>query len=98
MEDSYSNIERLINQGRFFEARVLAEIALKQNDTPRIRQLLALAMSKSGMSEPAREILEPVHLQDNSDPETAGILGSIYKRLFKKTQDNRFAVLARTTY
>jgi MAP3K TRAFs-binding domain len=55
-------------------------------------------MSKSGMSEPARDILEPTYRQDNSDPETAGILGSIYKRLFKKNQDNRLAILARATY
>ncbi len=94
----HSEFENLISQGRYFEARSKAEAALERSSDPRIKQLLALATSKLGMPELALEIILPVYNQSPDDIESAGILGSIYKELFKKNQQTTFAVLARDTY
>ena len=44
------------------------------------------------------QYLEPVYKQFPDDPETAGILGGIYKEIFIKTKNQRFAVLSKDTY
>ncbi len=93
-----ADIESLINQGRYFEARYQAQAALKSNDNLRTRQLLALAVSKAGVPKAAIEILEPSYRQHTDDPETAGIMGSIYKEIFRRDQDTKFALLSRDTY
>src|SRR6476620_11687579 len=93
-----AHIETLINQGKYFEARSKAEEALKQSDELRFKQLYALSISKSGAPEIALEIMEPVYKQFPDDPESAGILGSIYKELFKKNQSTAFAIKSRDTY
>ncbi len=91
-------IEKLIRQGRNFEARNLAEDELKTTSDLRLSQLYAMAMSKSGAPQAAMEYLEPVYRQHTEDPETAGILGGIYKELFKKDQNTKYALLSRDTY
>jgi len=93
-----NQIESLINQGRYLEARAQANLALKEKTDTRTQQLYALAVSKSGEPEEARKFLEPIYQKDNVDPETAGILGGVYKELFKKNYDNKFALLSRDTY
>src|SRR5882672_5941110 len=93
-----THIESLINQGKYFEARTKAEAALKQADDLRLKQLCALAISKTGSPEAALELMEPVYRQFPNDPESAGILGSIYKELFKKNQSTAFAIKSRDTY
>lgn len=98
MTDSLTTIEKLINQGRYFEARSMAQTALQTTDSLRLRQLLALAVSKAGVPKAALELLEPVYRQSADDPETAGIMGSIYKEIFRKDQDTRYALLSRDTY
>ena len=98
MPATIEHIESLISQGRYIEARINAEEALKTNSELRYKQLYALAVSKSGMPETALAFLEPVYAQFPDDPESAGILGSIYKELFKKNQSNSFAVKSRDTY
>ncbi len=92
------HIEKLIHQGHYFEARSVATNALTESDDLRLKQLHALAMSKSGGSGNARNYLEPIYKQHPEDPETAGILGGIYKELFKNSQDTKFALLSRDTY
>jgi len=96
--DALATIEALINQGRYFEARSLAQETLPSNDSVRLRQLLALAVSKAGVPKSALEILEPLYKQQADDPETAGIMGSIYKEIFRKEQDTKYALLSRDTY
>ena len=91
-------LEELISQGRYFEARSKAEEILQTASDVRTKQLLALAISKLGMPELALETIEPVYKQSPDDPESAGILGSIYKELFKKNQQTKFAILSRDTY
>jgi tetratricopeptide (TPR) repeat protein len=96
--ETTSKIEKLIEQGRYFEARSKAENALVQSEDLRLKQLYALALSKSGVPEAALEFMEPVYAQFPDDPESAGIMGSICKELFKKTQNNSFAIRSRDTY
>ncbi len=94
-----TQIETLINQGRFFEAHNLAGIQLESSpDNFRLKQLFALSMSKSGASMDAMNFLEPIYDQNKKDSETAGILGGVYKELFKKTEDSKYAYLSRDIY
>lgn len=98
MSETAQHIESLINQGRYFEARTQAEEALKHSSDLRFKQLLALAISKLGTPEAALNLMEPVYRQFPDDSESAGILGSIYKELFKKNQSTAFAIKSRDTY
>ncbi len=98
LSDLIHHIEKLIGQGRNFEARNLAEEALKSTADLRLSQLFAMAMSKSGAPLAAMEYLEPLYHQYPEDPETAGILGGVYKELFKKDQNTKYAILSRDTY
>jgi len=103
MEDhsqSISNIEYLVNHGRYMEARELA-LRLKNNpnvDHLRVDQLLALSLSKSGSPELALAHLDLAYRRNPENSETAGIMGGIYKALFKKHQDSKYAILSRDTY
>jgi tetratricopeptide (TPR) repeat protein len=92
------HIEDLVNQGRYFEARAKAEDALQQSNELRLKQLYALSLSKAGVPEAALEFMEPVYREFPEDPESAGILGSINKELFKKNQSTPFAIRSRDTY
>jgi len=98
LSESVHHIESLINHGRFLEARTKAEALLRASPDTRLSQLYALALSKSGLPEAAKEYLEPVYRSNPDDPETAGILGSIFKELFKKNQQSAFAQQSRDTY
>ncbi|CAN5444438.1 adenylate/guanylate cyclase domain-containing protein [soil metagenome] len=98
MTDGIAYIEDLINQGRYFEARAKAALLLPDSESLRTKQLYALSMSKCGLPEAAMEYLESVYNQFPDDPETAGILGGIYKELFIKTKNQHYAVLSRDTY
>ena len=99
MSVSVQQVEHLISQGRYLEARNLAELGFSSTDnTLRYQQLYALALSKSGIPQTAADFLLPIYHQHSNDPETAGILGGIYKELFKHNQDSKFAVLSRDTY
>ena len=90
MPATIEHIESLISHGRYIEARINTEEALKTSQELRYKQLYALAVSKSGMPETALAFLEPVYSQFPDDPESAGILGSIYKELFKKNQNEHY--------
>ena len=98
MENEVSHIERLVEQGRYLEARALVETAIQQKPTARLEQLHALTLSKSGMPELAKDVLEKTYLQNQEDAETAGILGGIYKVLFRQTEDSNYAIKSRDTY
>ena len=96
--DPIKEIEALISHGRYLEASHAAKGQLKTSDELQLKQLYALSMSKSGTPEAARDFLEPIYKNGDPDPETAGILGSIYKELFRKGQSSSFAALSRDTY
>ncbi|MDH4058367.1 MAG: DUF4071 domain-containing protein [Cyclobacteriaceae bacterium] len=98
--DSVKQLEDLVNHGRHLEARELA-FQIKNDpdiDLLRVDQLLALSLSKSGSPESALAQLELAYRRNPENPETAGILGGIYKELFKKHQDSKYAILSRDTY
>jgi len=63
-----------------------------------LQQLHALALSKGGMPGQAKGFLKKVHDQHPEEAETAGILGGIYKTLFKQTEDSEYAIQSRDTY
>jgi hypothetical protein len=100
LKDTIQTLQHLVNAGRFLEAR---ELAIKlRNDSEanplRVDQLFALSLSKSGSPEDALAYLDLAYRRNPEDPETAGILGSIYKELFRKHRDSKYAVLSRDTY
>jgi tetratricopeptide (TPR) repeat protein len=100
LTESVLQLESLVNHGRYLEARELA-FHLRENleaDPLRVDQLLALSLSKSGSPESALAHLDLAYRRNPNDPETAGILGGIYKELFKKHQDSKYAILSRDTY
>ena len=95
----FKEIEHLIVSGRYFEAHNLAEEYCTQYpDDLRAQQLCGLAMSKSGARKAAMNYLEPVLEQHPKDPETAGILGGVYKDHYKMTADSTFARKSLETY
>lgn len=93
-----SQLEDLIHLGHYAEARTRAQDLLHNGADLRVKQLYALSLSKSGVPEAAEEYLESITREHPDDPETMGILGSIYKELFKKNQSSKYAILARDTY
>ena len=98
LKDQIIVIEHLIEQGRYLEARSLTMKAIARDADIRIQQLHALALSKSGMPVAAKDFLEKVYIIHPEDAETAGILGGIYKELFKQTEDSEYAIQSRDTY
>jgi tetratricopeptide (TPR) repeat protein len=94
-----TEIENLINSGRYFEAHNMAqEFCTQYPDNLRALQLCGLAMSKSGARNAAIKFLEPILKDHSDDPETAGILGGVYKEQFKMTADSSFARKSLETY
>ena len=93
-----AQLESLVHLGHYARARNLAHELLSKTDDLRAKQLYALSLSKSGVPEAAQEYLEGVAKDHPDDPETMGILGSIYKELFKKNKSPKFATLSRDTY
>jgi tetratricopeptide (TPR) repeat protein len=96
--NTIQQIETLISQGRYLEAQQGAEALINQGSNLRLDQLYALALSKSGAPEEAQRYIEPVYRNYQEDAETAGIMGSIYKAMFRKNQQTSFAVQSRDTY
>ena len=98
-KDAIEEIEQLIKLGRYFEAHNLAENScVEYPDELRIQQLCGLSMSKSGAHLQAIDYLAPVYDKDPQNPETAGILGGVYKDQFRSTADSSFALKSRETY
>ncbi len=98
MEEEIKNIEHLIEQGKYLQARAMVQDATGLDSNIRLQQLYALATSKSGMPGLAQEFLEKTFTQHPNDAETAGILAGIYKLLFKQTENSDFAIKSRDTY
>ena len=98
MPVTVETLGKLIAEGRFLEARRKAEDDEQRSDDIQIKQLLGLSMAKSGAPKAALEILHPINQRYPHDPEVSGILGSIYKELFRQTRNMKYAVLSRDTY
>jgi hypothetical protein len=63
---------------------VLAEAQAGWPEDVRIRQLLSLALARSGATKRASEILQKLHEEGHSDGETLGILGRTHKSLWEE--------------
>lgn len=95
---SPDHIHQLLNQGRYLEARSESEKLISTSDDLVTKQIHALALSKSGTPQAAAEFFAPIHQQHPDDAETAGIMGGIYKELFRQTQSQKYALLSRDAY
>jgi tetratricopeptide (TPR) repeat protein len=93
-----AHLKNLISKGHYAQARIRAEELLPVNPDITLKQLYALSLSKSGLPEAALEYLESLSGDKEHDPETMGILGGVYKELFKKNQSPKYAILSRDTY
>jgi len=92
-------VKRLIDVGQYFEAQNKAEEACQlEPDNLVAKQLCGLAMSKAGARQAAISFLEPVLKTNPHDPETAGILGGVFKHHFRMTADASFAAKSLETY
>ena len=95
---SPDHLRQLLNQGRYLEARSESEKLISTRDDLVTKQIHALALSKSGTPQAAAEFFGPIHQQHPDDAETAGIMGGIYKELFRQTQSQKYALLSRDAY
>jgi class 3 adenylate cyclase/tetratricopeptide (TPR) repeat protein len=92
-------IESCLSKGMLCEAQDLARKA--QASFPnaiRITQLYALALARLGATEKALAYLTSLYQKQKVDSETAGLLGRVYKDLWKKTGNIDFARQSRDTY
>jgi class 3 adenylate cyclase/tetratricopeptide (TPR) repeat protein len=92
-------IESCLNRGMLCEAQDLAQKARALfPDAIRITQLYALALARLGATEKARTYLTGLYQTQAVDSETAGLLGRVYKDLWRKTGDVDYARQSRDTY
>jgi len=85
----------LIGAGKYDAA---LELMPDAEPNTRAAQLRALALSRSGRHEEALELLEPLFDRGEIDSETGGILGGIYKRLWRQTDDRAYLIKSLETY
>jgi len=91
-------IESLLNKGRIFEAHNELQSSLRENPGDiRLCQLLGLTLARLGLIEKARVLMEDLASRQ-SDSETSGILGRIYKDYWKLTGDPDYLDLSVATY
>jgi class 3 adenylate cyclase len=80
--------ERFVQLGEPLAAYDGAAYALKQHPTHvRLRQILALALARSGASHQANAILQRLYSEGHRDEETVGLLGRTHKDLAADTAD-----------
>ena len=94
-----SVIENYLSRGFFFDAHNETIKLLKDNtDNKRLTQLYGLSLARLGETKKAKLVMEKLYLEDNKDPETAGILGRTYKDILRKTRSREYAVKSRDIY
>lgn len=92
-------IESRLNKGMLCEAQDLArEAKASFPEAVRITQLCALTLARLGATEKARKYLVDLYESQGGDAETVGLLGRIYKDLWKKTGKLDSARQSRDTY
>ncbi len=98
IEQEITEVEITIKKGRFIEAYNLLNSKLVNNpDNIRLLQLKGLVLAKIGEPIKAKDHMESIY-KVNKDPETSGILGRIYKDLFKKTNNPEYGQKSREIY
>jgi hypothetical protein len=92
-------IESLIKKAQYFQAHNLC-IDLMNHDyqSLKLEQLYALTLARLGATDKAFSFLEPIYRRNNRDAETSGLMGRIYKDLWKKNREPKYAKLSRDIY
>lgn len=91
LQRAISDVEECLQKSRYCEAQNIAEGANKRFPEDRKLSILyARALSRAGALDKARERLEGLYRKDSGDPETAGLLGSVYKELWRKTESSAY--------
>src|SRR6056297_608700 len=84
------NVENLIKSGEHLVAYDIIQEGLKLwKDEARLLQLQALIYSRAGSLRKAEQILNQIELSNGSSEETAGLLGSIYKNLWRLEKNSQ---------
>jgi class 3 adenylate cyclase/tetratricopeptide (TPR) repeat protein len=97
--DIISSIEDILKKGNFFAAHNMSHEALISHpDNVRIQQLYGLSLARLGATRKARLFLEEMYQRGERDTETSGILGRVYKDLWRTSGNSEFAHLSRDTY
>lgn len=78
--------------------RVLDDALSRYPEDLRLTQLKALCHSRAGDAELAMKVLRPIYRKHRGDPESTGIMGGIYKRMWRKTGDPEFLSKSHQTY
>jgi pilus assembly protein FimV len=99
LKNEIIEVESLINESRYFEAHHAVDALLKDNpNEERLQQLMALSLSKLGDNINALEYFEFKWQTHKNNAESAGIIGSIYKSLFIKTQEPDYGKKSAAVY
>jgi len=97
--DIISSIEGILKKGNIFAAHNMSHEALTGHPgNLRIQQLYGLSLAKLGATGGARLFLEEMYRRGERDAETSGILGSVYKELWRTSGNIEFAHLSRDIY
>lgn len=100
MEDSaHIKIKAFLKKGRYLAAYNLAEKSLQiEPDNVKIKQHYGFALAKLGLLDKAKSYLWDLYQNYSDDPETAGILGSVLKSIYKKSRSREDGILSRDIY
>ena len=86
--------QNALDRGEPMLALDIANTGLKYNDKNlKLRQLASLAYSRSGSPARAASILETAFEEGQRDAETCGLLGSAFKRLWERTENQQLKEL-----
>lgn len=97
--NSFTDIESLIKKAQYFQAHNLCLDSLSvDSENLKLKQLYVLTLTRLGATEKALSYLEPIYIQGSQDEETSGLMGRIYKDLWKKNNDTKYAKLSRDIY
>jgi adenylate cyclase len=99
LRSARKEIEALLRAGLTLQACIIAGRLIATNaEDIRLLQLYGLSLARLGATQRAREFLEKAYALDSEQGETAGILGRVYKDLYKTSGESEWASLARDTY
>jgi class 3 adenylate cyclase/tetratricopeptide (TPR) repeat protein len=91
--------EKLLKAGKNFESyNILKNGNVEEQDSLRMRQLYGLSLARLGATLRAQAFVGALYDKGHRDGETSGLLGRIYKDMWKKTDDVSCAVRSRDIY
>ena len=98
-DSTHIKIKTFLKKGRYLAAYNLAGKSLQlEPENVNLKQQYGLALAKLGLLERAKSWLWDLYQNYSDDPETAGILGSVLKSIYKKDKNRDDAILSRNIY